>query len=152
MRLTKDQAYVEIAKVIAKRSTCLRRAVGAVAVDRDGYILATGYNGVAAGLNHCNEQINGEHPHACIGAKAPSGTNLDACGALHAEQNLILHLKDPREVETVYLTTSPCISCVKLLMGTAAKRIVFVQEYPNSEASKVLWLSKNRVWEHYKDA
>ena len=104
---------LRIAEVVATRSTCLRRAVGCVILDRRGNILATGHNGVPSGSAHCNElvkeSIHGPEyektwgkdkwmqqdcigfrdtfPHACPGASFPSGEGLDSCDAIHAEIN-----------------------------------------------------------------
>lgn len=143
MRPSRDATCMEIAISVAKRTTCARRAVGAVAVDSDGHVLGTGYNGQYAGSAHCNDG------HPCPGANSPSGANIDGCAAIHAEQNLLLHCGDPRKIHTVYVTTSPCLSCLKLLLGTNTKRIVFLGEYPNSESSKQLWKSSGRVWDHF---
>jgi dCMP deaminase len=109
-------------------------------------VLATGYNGVAAGLPHCNHEDAGSFPHACSGAKAPSGTNLDGCQAIHAEQNALLQCKDIYQIHTAYVTASPCMTCVKLLLNTSCERIVYVEEYPHNEAGK-LWTSAGRSWE-----
>lgn len=159
MRPTRDQIYLEMATLVAKRSTCFRRKVGCVLTDSEGFILATGYNGVAAGRPHCNELVAapaiGElstapvysMPHRCVGANAPSGQNLDACQALHAEQNAILRLPDHRRVHTAYCTASPCISCVKLLLGTKCQRIIFAEEYPHPTA-QVWWKEAGREWIH----
>ena len=69
----------------------------------------------------------------CPGATAPSGQNLDLCGAIHAEQNCLLQC-NPVELETLFCTTSPCMSCMKLIAGTKCQRIVFLEEYPHPEA------------------
>jgi dCMP deaminase len=135
-----------IADVVAHRTTCSRRAVGAVAVDADGYLLGTGHNGQYAGSLHCNEG------NPCSGANSPSGTNIDGCAAIHAEQNLLLHCGDPRKIHTVYVTTCPCVSCLKLLLGTNTQRIVFSEDYPNSDVSKQLWLNAGRIWDQYRGA
>jgi dCMP deaminase len=136
---------MEVAKLFAKRTTCVRRAVGAVAVDADGYLLGTGYNGVPKGFSHCSEG------NPCSGANSPSGTNIDGCSAIHAEQNLLLHCGDVQKIHTIYVTTSPCVSCLKLLLGTNTKRIVFSEDYPGSDISKQLWLNSGRLWEQYKE-
>jgi dCMP deaminase len=127
-RPTRDQMYLCMAELVAMRGTCPRRAVGCVLVDARGRVLATGYNGVASGRPHCNEGF------PCPGANYPSGEGLDKCEAIHAEQNAILLLQDPWAVDTVYLTVSPCLSCVKLLLGTSATRIVCRNLYPHAEA------------------
>jgi dCMP deaminase len=120
-----------------------------VLLNARGHVLATGYNGVAAGLPHCN-QHDPYHPigfpHACSGANSPSGTNLDGCQAIHAEQNAMLQCKDVYSIHTCYVTASPCMTCVKLLLNTSCERIVYVEEYPHS-AARDLWTGAGRSWE-----
>jgi len=114
MRLLRDAWAMELAAVTARRSTCLRRAVGCVLLNPRGHVLATGYNGVAVGLPHCNEAmelvVRGKaeliYPHACPGAGALSGTNLDSCEAVHAEQNALLQCRDVYDIETCVVTGS----------------------------------------------
>lgn len=143
---------MEVAYVTAKRATCLRRQVGCVLLDARGHVLATGYNGVAAGQPHCNDELEAfdethlRHPHACSGAHSPSGTNLDACQAIHAEQNAMLQCRDVYQIDTCYVTCSPCITCIKLLLNTSCRRIVFDSEYPHPEAGR-LWTQAGRLWE-----
>lgn len=127
-RPTRDQIYLRMAELIAERSTCPRRSVGCVLVDAKGRVLSTGYNGVATGRPHCNEG------QPCPGANCPPGEGLDKCEAIHAEQNAILLLQDPWAVDTVYITASPCVACIKLLLGTSAKRIVCRELYPHKDA------------------
>jgi len=153
MRISRDEWAMRLAQVCAQRSTCLRRAVGCVLLNERGHVLSTGYNGVAAGMPHCNEmEMNpsmmfggdASYPNACSGAKSPSGTNLDGCEAIHGEQNALLQCRDVYEIDTCYTTTAPCITCVKLLMNTSCRRIVFLEDYPHSEASRQLW--QPREW------
>lgn len=167
-RATKDEWAIQLALVTAQRSTCCRRQVGAVLTDSAGHVLATGYNGVAAGLPHCNElrsetvsvrRFMGQekrvsvvdpadpasYPNACAGAFSPSGTNLDGCEAIHAEQNALLQCRDVRDIHTCYTTTAPCITCAKLLLNTACQRIVYLDEYPHA-AARELWERTGREW------
>jgi dCMP deaminase len=137
MRPTKHEWFMEVARVTAKRSTCVRRNVGCVIVDKEGYILSTGYNGVPKNFIHCIDK-------ACNGSKSKSGFNLDACKALHAEQNAIARLKEPFNAEVLYVTTSPCIACTKLILATSIKTIIYDVEYPNN--GKDLWLEAKRIW------
>lgn len=158
MRPTKDQWAVRLAYVTACRATCRRRQVGAVLLNERGHVLATGYNGVAAGQHHCSEIQTfdvGEgpmnlRPHLCPGAQSPSGTNLDGCQAIHAEQNALLQCRDVYAIHTCYVTTSPCMTCTKLLLNTTCERIVFVEEYSHTEA-RDLWVSAGRLWEQLRD-
>jgi dCMP deaminase len=128
MRISQHDLYLGMAKLVALRGTCSRRKVGCVLVDSRGRVLSTGYNGVASGLPHCNEG------HPCPGAGLPSGQGLDSCQAIHAEQNAILHLADPYSVDVAYVTATPCISCMKLLLGTSCRLIVAAEAYPHSQA------------------
>ena len=126
-RPSRDEVYLQMAEVMAQRGTCPRRKVACILVDDHGRILATGYNGSAAGEPHCIDT-------PCPGANLPSGQGLDECQAIHAEMNAVLLLPDPWKVNTVYLTASPCVTCIKLLLGTSAKRIVCRDLYPHPEA------------------
>jgi len=158
MRPDRDTWAMKMASLTAHRSTCCRRNVGAVLLNERGHVLATGYNGVAAGQPHCNEiltvprydlgtsmaQIS--YPNACSGAYSPSGTNLDGCQAIHAEQNALLQCRDVYAIHTCYVTASPCITCVKLLLNTSCQRIVFLEDYPHS-AAKELWEGTGRSWQ-----
>lgn len=158
MRPDRDQWAMQLAQVTTQRTTCLRRAVGCVLLNARGHVLSTGSNGVAAGQPHCNEPTDkiwvsgptGEeaqilYGHACPGACAVSGTNLDGCEAIHAEQNALLQCHDVYAIDTCCTTTSPCMTCTKLLLNTSCQRIVFLEEYPH-EAAQKLWLSSGRLW------
>ena len=140
MRPDRDPYFMKMAALIASRSTCLRRSVGCVLVNERHHVLATGYNGVAAGLSHCNEPtekfLDGTpklYGNSCEGVKSPSGQGLDQCQAVHAEQNALLQCRNAYEIHTCYTTTLPCITCMKLLMNTSCQRIVFGMSYPHKE-------------------
>lgn len=156
MRPTRDEWGLQMARLAATRATCLRRQVGCVLVNARGHVLATGYNGVAAGLPHCNEEndnwdetglvpLRPRYPNACPGALSPSGTNLDGCEAIHAEQNALLQCRDCWDIQTCYTTASPCLTCVKLLLNTTCSRVVFSEPYPHTEAEG-LWARAGRLW------
>jgi dCMP deaminase len=134
---------MEIAEVVAMRSTCARRAVGAVIVDAENRVLSTGYNGVPSGMRHCTLS-------PCEGAHMPSGTGLDVCQALHAEQNAIARLEQVRYAHTLYCTTSPCMMCTKLIAATPIQRIVAAKPYPTS--GEDFWNALGRKWDNlFKD-
>jgi len=166
-RISKDEYYLQIASVAAQRSTCIRRSVGCVLINERGDIIATGRNGVESGAPHCNERqiikmkdipAYPLYPNACYGAFAQSGTQLDACDAIHAEQNALLRCGDVFSIHTCYVTHSPCVHCVKLLMGTSCIKIVFREKYAHDESSRLKWLKRNnnvqnvaqREWVHLK--
>lgn len=133
MRPDIDRYFMDMARLVASRSTCVRRHVGCVLVSARGHVLATGYNGVPAKAPHCNETVAGLYPYACPGANAPSGTQLDACLAVHAEQNAILQCGDAYAIAKAYVTTFPCPSCAKLLLNTSCREIVFADPYGKGE-------------------
>lgn len=127
-RMSFDEYFMSMANLAKLRSTCIRRQVGAVAV-REGRVLATGYNGAPSGMEHCDKE-------SCIRTKLsiPSGEMLDKCYALHAEANTILQSAIHGVSMagcTLYCTCSPCINCMKLLIGVKAKRIVWEAQYPD---------------------
>ncbi|HYF93365.1 MAG TPA: cytidine/deoxycytidylate deaminase family protein [Symbiobacteriaceae bacterium] len=113
-----DEYFMELAQVVAKRSTCNRRSVGAVLV-REKRILTTGYNGSPPGLPHCIDAGCLMVDNHCV-------------RAIHAEQNAIiqaaLHGIDLRG-STCYVTSSPCVHCSKMLIAAGIKRVVFLEAY-----------------------
>lgn len=133
-RLSTIDYFLGIAHLVAQRSTCIRRQVGCVLVNDRNHILATGYNGVPAGFVHCTEM-------PCSGADCESGTGLDLCEAIHAEQNALLQCRNVYEIHTCYVTTFPCIHCIKMLLNTSTKTIIAAEGYPH-EQSKILWQKK----------
>jgi len=137
-RIDRDALGLNLALMWAERGTCARRKVGCVLMDVDGYQLSSGYNGPAAGQPHCVD-------HPCLGANCAPGTGLDLCEAVHAEANALLRCPDVRLIHTCYVTHSPCVHCVKLLLNTGCRRIVFVTPYAHDEASRDLWLRQNDV-------
>jgi len=134
-RVSWDAYFMEITKVIAKRSTCIKRNVGAVIV-RDKRILSTGYNGAPKGLAHC-ETIG------CIrkSMNIPSGQRHELCRGLHAEQNAIIQAAwhgVKIEGATLYCTHQPCVICVKMMINAGIVRVVFEGSYPDDLASNML--------------
>ncbi len=136
-RISRDEWGLRIAEATSLRGTCLRRKVGAVAVDSHGVILSTGYNGVPRGFPHCNE-------HPCTGQGFASGEGLDLCAAIHAEANCVVFCPDTQRIHTLYVTTAPCISCTKLLLATGCRSVVFRKNYAAS--GEVLWRASGREW------
>lgn len=126
---------MDIARLVASRSTCLRRQVGAVIV-KDKNILATGYNGTPSGIRHCS--VTG-----CLRDKLaiPSGERHELCRGLHAEQNAIIQAaKHGVNIggATLYCTTAPCVICAKMLINAGLERIVYLEGYPDSLATELL--------------
>lgn len=147
MRIGRDEWALRLAAVTALRGTCLRRRVGCVLTDARGRVLATGYNGVARGRTHCNEYVpsSGGYLNACPGADRASGVDLDLCEAVHAEVNALLQCADVDDIDTCYVTVSPCVPCLKMLMNTGCRRIVSAAAYVGS--NKDLWTREpGRTW------
>ncbi len=130
-----DDYFLNLAFEVSKRSTCLRRAVGAIIV-KDRRILATGYNGVPTGLRHCAET-------GCLRAQLgiPSGQRHEICRGLHAEQNAIIQAArygTNIEGSSIYITTQPCVVCAKMLINAGIKEIVYTDPYPDPLSSELL--------------
>ncbi|MCP4650198.1 MAG: cytidine deaminase [PVC group bacterium] len=130
-----DQYFLGIAQLVAQRSTCLRRQVGAVVV-KDKRILTTGYNGAPSGLKHCQDI-------GCLREelKVPSGQRHELCRALHAEMNALLqaaHYGISVKEGILYCTLQPCIICAKMIVNAGIKKIVIAANYPDENAKKIL--------------
>ena len=130
-----DEYFMEMAYVVAKRSTCLRRKVGAILV-KNKHILSTGYNGAPKGLPHCSEE-------GCLRAKLDisSGERHELCRGLHAEQNAIIQAAVfgvSIDKSFLYCTNTPCVVCVKMLINAGVKEIIFSGEYPDNLAKKMI--------------
>lgn len=127
--------FMDIAELVAKRSTCTRRAVGAVVV-KDKRILSTGYNGAPTGVKHCVET-------GCLRAKLeiPSGERHELCRGIHAEQNAIIQaayygisIKDA----SLYCTHLPCSICAKMIINAGIKTIYFMSGYADALSEDML--------------
>jgi dCMP deaminase len=126
---------MSIARLVATRSTCERRQVGALVV-KGKRILTTGYNGAPTGVAHCSEV-------GCLREKlgiAP-GERHELCRGLHAEQNAIIqaayHGIDISGSE-LYSTHMPCSLCAKMLINAGIRRVYFLHGYPDPLADELL--------------
>ncbi|HPX61413.1 MAG TPA: cytidine/deoxycytidylate deaminase family protein [Deltaproteobacteria bacterium] len=130
-----DQYFIDITRLVATRSTCLRRQVGALLV-KDRNILATGYNGVPSGITHCADT-------GCLREKlaVPSGERHELCRGLHAEQNAIIQAaRHGTNIDgaTLYCTTMPCIICTKMLINAGIRRVVYSEGYADDLAREMI--------------
>lgn len=130
-----DTYFMDIAELVSRRSTCIRRSVGAALV-RDSRILATGYNGAPSKLEHCldvgcmREQL-----------KVPSGERHELCRGLHAEQNAIIQAALHGVITkgaTLYCTNHPCVICAKMIINAGVVRIVIRDGYDDKLADQML--------------
>jgi dCMP deaminase len=119
MRPDWDSYFMELALVVAKRSTCARAFVGCVLV-KDRKILATGYNGSPSGLPHCDDSGHLMVEGHCV-------------RTIHAEQNAIIQASTDLTGATAYVTAFPCLICTKLLIQAGIRRVVYLDNYRVSE-------------------
>ncbi|HOF06110.1 MAG TPA: cytidine/deoxycytidylate deaminase family protein [Syntrophales bacterium] len=130
-----DEYFMDIAALVARRSTCRRRQVGAVLVG-DRRVLATGYNGAPKGLRHCLEL-------GCLREQQqiPSGERHELCRGLHAEQNAIiqaaLHGVSVKDA-VLYCTNHPCVICAKMIINAGIRSVIIRDRYRDSLAEDIL--------------
>ena len=133
-RPTFNDTFFDVCKVFARRSTCIRREVGAVAV-KNNRLIATGYNGAPPGVSHCTHDT-------CIRTveHIPSGEKAEKCRGIHAEQNIIIQAA-MYGVSLygcdIYCTTAPCNICMKMLLPHNPRKIMFLEYYNDDLAIKV---------------
>jgi dCMP deaminase len=127
-----DEYFMNIAKVVASRSNCMKRKVAAIIV-RDKRVISTGYNGTPRGTRNCNE---GGCPRC--NTLAASGTALDECLCSHGEENAIVQasyhgvsLKDA----IIYSTFAPCLQCAKMIINSGIREVIYNMDYPLNESA-----------------
>ena len=130
-----DDYFFQITALVATRSTCKRRKVGAILV-REKHILATGYNGAPQGLPHCLDI-------GCLREMRgiPSGERHELCRAIHAEQNAIIQAaRHGVNIvgATLYCTHQPCVICTKMLINAGVERICYQEGYPDELSLQML--------------
>lgn len=121
-----DNYFMEITELVATRSTCIKRKIGAILV-KDKRILTTGYNEPPSGFPDCTEEI-------CLRLDVPSGKNQEKCWGLHAEQNAVIQaalMGISVKGSTLYCTHQPCSICAKILVNAGIKKIIFKGDYPD---------------------
>lgn len=114
-----------MAEALTRRSTCLRRQIGAVAILSDR-VVATGFNGQVSGTPHCSVCIRETE-------NIPSGTNVEVCRSVHAEENVVAQAAlfgQSLKGATLYTTTKPCFKCWKLVTQAGIQAIAWLHEYP----------------------
>ncbi|MBI0584808.1 MAG: cytidine/deoxycytidylate deaminase family protein [Methanomassiliicoccus sp.] len=130
-----DAYFMSMAELVATRSTCLRRNVGAVVV-KEKRVLTTGYNGAPKGLRHCAEV-------GCVRLQEhiESGTRHELCRGVHAEQNAVIqaaYFGVSIKESTIYTTAFPCVMCAKILVNAGIREIVYKDDYIDDLSGKVL--------------
>jgi len=133
---TWPEYFLSLAELAASRSYCLHRKVGAVLV-KDRRVIATGYNGPASGLPHC-EQCRRMEP----------GKELEDCYAVHAEENAIIQVAVhglTTQGSTLYCTHQPCFHCAKLIIQAKVRNVVYAEPYPDGRGLELLKKAKIEV-------
>jgi dCMP deaminase len=140
-----DTYFMRMAELVATRSTCLRRQVGAVVV-KEKRVLTTGYNGAPKGLKHCAEV-------GCVRMQnnIESGTRHELCRGVHAEQNAVIQaayfgasIKDA----SIYTTNFPCVMCAKILVNAGIIEVIYKDEYEDPLSRAIMNESKVIVRRH----
>ena len=130
-----DEYFLQLADLVASRSTCIRRHVGAILV-KDERIMATGYNGAPRGIKHCMEV-------GCLRETLgiPSGQRYELCRGVHAEQNAIINAAyygvSTRDT-VLYCTNQPCIICARIIANAGIRRVVHRGNFQDSLALELL--------------
>jgi len=127
--------FMDITRLVAKRSTCLRRAVGASIV-KNRRILTTGYNGAPSNVTHCKDA-------GCLREKldVPSGEKHELCRGIHAEQNAIIQAAYHGvsiQGASLYCTNLPCSICAKMIINAGIRTIYYVEGYADSISEDML--------------
>jgi dCMP deaminase len=135
MRRSWDEYFMSIAELVSRRSTCLRRHVGAVIV-KEKRILTTGYNGAPSGVAHCEDV-------GCLRETlgVPAGERHEICRGIHAEQNAIIQAATfgvNISGGIIYTTHQPCFICTKMLINAHISKIVYKEPYPDKLAVDML--------------
>ena len=143
-----DKRFLQMSEFVASWSSCFQenRQVGAVIV-KDKRIMTTGYNGAPSGIESC--KTRGE----CLrrNLNIASGTQLEMCYAVHAEQNAIAQaakLGISVDGGTLYCTHQPCVICCRLIINAGIKRVVYKYGYPSEFALKLFNEAKVAVEQH----
>ncbi len=136
---------MDITKLVAKRSTCTRRAVGAI-ITKDKQILSTGYNGAPSGLAHCLDT-------GCLREelKIASGERHELCRGIHAEQNAIIQAAYHGisiKGSTLFCTNQPCSICSKIIINAGIVNIYYQSGYADTMSMEMLSQANIKVTKH----
>jgi dCMP deaminase len=151
-RPTWDEYFLKIAQLTSTRSNCIRRKVGCVIV-KETRILSLGYNGTPKGTKNCfeggcdrcmtlhNDTLRNEL------SNSTSGSSLDLCMCLHAEENALLFVsQSDLSKATMYVTLIPCVSCTKKILQCGIERVVYIDSYnPEIEKLSLRMMNDNHI-------
>nr|DAK10415.1 MAG TPA: deoxycytidylate deaminase [Bacteriophage sp.] len=144
---TKESLWVrrmmKLAKLVAENSPCVRRKVGCVITNKDHRVISCGYNGNIPGHPHCTKETCYRYQN-----NIPSGQMIDRCMSIHGEQNAIVSaaIQGVSLVDSlIYVTTMPCITCMKMLLSVKPKWIFFESDY---DIKNIQWILDNEKYCH----
>lgn len=151
-RIQRDEFFLALASLTSRRSTCERRAVGAILV-ADNRIVSAGYNGSPSGSPHCKDK-------GCLGETKRGGS---CKRTIHAEVNAVLHGIDIGNWNNLvlYCTDEPCLECTKVILTAKIDRVVFLRDYKDkmrdkfiqesSESFDLNYIGQGLIWEKFFD-
>ena len=133
-----DEYFLAIAHTIATRASCDRKKVGCVIVDPDHRIVATGFNGSAAGMPHCDD----------VGHEFKEIDGRESCvRTLHSESNAIDYVGGRAKGCTLYCTAIPCYSCAKRIVNVGIERVIYGEYYQSQNTDLVVeYFKEAGVW------
>ena len=132
-KLTWTGYFIEVAKLISRKSSCARRQTGAVIV-KDNMIVSTGYNGTPRNVKNCNEGGCAR----CNSPEVKSGSNLGECLCVHAEENAIVQAAYQgigTKGASLFTTLCPCLYCAKSIVNAGIKKVFYNKAYAMDEAT-----------------
>ncbi len=132
-RVPWEEYFLDITYMVAKRSTCIRRTIGAIAVIGKR-IVATGYNGPPPGIEHCAELGGCMRKQLNI----PSGEQQERCRAVHSEENIIIQAAIhgiSLKGAVIYCTNQPCSMCARKLVSIGLNKLIYTGAYPDQAAT-----------------
>lgn len=131
--MTRQNDLMNMARAIAKKATCPKRQVGCVITNHKDQVLSIGYNSVPKKEEYCIDN--------------PCSSDMKDCHGLHAEANAIDLYKslmhENNDIHTIYVTLSPCINCAKLICDTSCQKVIYLEDYKNSDGIELL--RKNKI-------
>ena len=154
-RISKDEWFLKLALDCAHRSTCLQRKYGAVIVDKDGYVISTGYNGAPRGVVDCLKISSCWRKISNI----PSGKNYEKCMSVHAEMNALLQAgKNAKggvmylagydvELKNLPINMIPCALCTKLLINSQIKEVIMMSGNLNNVPYDFKIMTPLQIWQ-----
>lgn len=140
-KLTWEEYFIELAKLVSKKGSCVKRQVGAVIV-KDNMIISTGYNGTPRNVTNCNQG----GCKRCNDPNVASGSNYHECLCVHAEENAIAQAAY-QGISTkggvLFTSLCPCLYCAKSIINAGISKVYYKEEFTMDEATIKLFNEAN---------